>query len=302
MFFEKSRNEINEEELIPREDFEKLKDVAKVHQDYLNNLFVFYKLKPNPLLEALHNLSYELLKFFDNFCAKHELQYWIDYGTLLGAIRHGDFIPWDDDLDVGMMREDYIKLKESLKSEIDSNNLKNIICSFDNNRFQIRYFCPEIKEDVVAVNVFPYDYIDGNACESFEEKYIELQDRCLKEDNSDELLEEIYSQLNLTLKKDEYCVPGVEGICGKDRKFSLKIFETKILFPLEKIQFGKYDFPAPNDSNLYARGIYGNKLMKIPKKIQKYDRLTNYKKMENIEEIFRKASEDIKKINDSYDF
>ncbi|MBR0164425.1 MAG: LicD family protein [Lachnospiraceae bacterium] len=51
--------------------------------------------------------SLELLSIFDGFCEAHDLPYCIYAGTLLGAIRHGGFIPWDDDIDVLMFREDY---------------------------------------------------------------------------------------------------------------------------------------------------------------------------------------------------
>ncbi len=53
----------------------------------------------------------DLLLKFDEICKKHGLRYWLAYGTLLGAIRHGGFIPWDDDVDVCMPREDYEKLQ-----------------------------------------------------------------------------------------------------------------------------------------------------------------------------------------------
>lgn len=52
-----------------------------------------------------------ILEYFDNICRKHNLRYFIDYGTLLGAVRHQGFIPWDDDIDVVMFRDDYEKLK-----------------------------------------------------------------------------------------------------------------------------------------------------------------------------------------------
>ena len=52
----------------------------------------------------------DLLKAFDKLCRENNLTYFAEYGTLLGAVRHKGFIPWDDDLDVGMMREDYNKL------------------------------------------------------------------------------------------------------------------------------------------------------------------------------------------------
>jgi lipopolysaccharide cholinephosphotransferase len=48
-----------------------------------------------------------LLRHFDRVCKKHGLRYWLDAGTLLGAARHGGFIPWDDDVDVMMPKEDY---------------------------------------------------------------------------------------------------------------------------------------------------------------------------------------------------
>lgn len=64
----------------------------------------------NQYLEKVQNFSYDILKEFDKFCEKHNLTYFICAGTLLGAIRHGGFIPWDDDIDVSMPREDYDKL------------------------------------------------------------------------------------------------------------------------------------------------------------------------------------------------
>lgn len=55
-------------------------------------------------------IELDLLRYFIELCNKYQLRYWVGFGTLLGTIRHKGFIPWDDDLDVWMPREDYEKL------------------------------------------------------------------------------------------------------------------------------------------------------------------------------------------------
>lgn len=58
------------------------------------------------------SVELNLLKKFDEVCRKYNLKYYADYGTLLGAVRHKGFIPWDDDLDLTMFRDDYERLKD----------------------------------------------------------------------------------------------------------------------------------------------------------------------------------------------
>jgi len=60
----------------------------------------------------------EIMVEIDKLCRKHDIKYWLDGGTLLGAVRHGGFIPWDDDLDICMMQEDYLKFIEIAPKEL----------------------------------------------------------------------------------------------------------------------------------------------------------------------------------------
>jgi lipopolysaccharide cholinephosphotransferase len=64
------------------------------------------ELTPEALRQAQKGMLH-IMKAIHRVCVKHHIRYWLDYGTLLGAVRHGGFIPWDDDMDICMMREDF---------------------------------------------------------------------------------------------------------------------------------------------------------------------------------------------------
>lgn len=59
----------------------------------------------------------DMLKYIDNICTENGIKYWLSSGTCLGAVRHGGFIPWDDDVDIEMERKDYKKLIGILRKE-----------------------------------------------------------------------------------------------------------------------------------------------------------------------------------------
>ena len=63
----------------------------------------------------------ELLEVIDVICRKHQIPYWLSSGTLIGAARHKGFIPWDDDLDIEMLRSDYLRLLKVLPQELPDN-------------------------------------------------------------------------------------------------------------------------------------------------------------------------------------
>ena len=68
-------------------------------------------------MKKVWKVELDLLEKFIKVCEKYDLQYFITAGSLLGVIRHGGFIPWDDDIDIGMLRQDYDKLLNIAKKE-----------------------------------------------------------------------------------------------------------------------------------------------------------------------------------------
>lgn len=68
--------------------------------------------------QCVKNELIQIYEIFSFICKKHNLKHWLGYGTMLGAVRHHGFIPWDDDLDVFMMREDYNKFLLIAQAEL----------------------------------------------------------------------------------------------------------------------------------------------------------------------------------------
>lgn len=76
---------------------------------------------PPEIINRLQGVELQMLKDFDKVCNKYGLTYFALFGTAIGAIRHKGFIPWDDDIDIGLMKEDYEKLRDIPKEEWGSN-------------------------------------------------------------------------------------------------------------------------------------------------------------------------------------
>ena len=63
-------------------------------------------------MDELRQKQMEVLDYVASFCDENGIRYWIEGGTLLGAIRHKGYIPWDDDIDIAMLREDYTRFRK----------------------------------------------------------------------------------------------------------------------------------------------------------------------------------------------
>lgn len=138
-------------------------------------------------LKDLQQVSLEILKDIHTFCVAHDIKYSIAYGTLIGAIRHKGFIPWDDDIDVLMPREDYERFFQLYQSERFTPYYptpQNSYLAFghicDNQRTITKTTLPmqpiRLGDKGVWVDIFPLDGVATNEADFKKEmqQYIDL--------------------------------------------------------------------------------------------------------------------------------
>ena len=118
-------------------------------------------------IEEAKKIELDILDFIDSFCKEHGINYCINYGTLIGAIRHKGFIPWDDDIDLSMTRENYEKFiqlfseKQSryklLSLETDDQYFNNFIKIVDPTTKIIDTRNTKTYDSGVFIDIFPMD-------------------------------------------------------------------------------------------------------------------------------------------------
>lgn len=250
----------------------------------------------------------ELLKKIHKVCKANSLQYWLDFGALLGAIRHGGFIPWDDDIDLGMMRKDAEKLCDILRNDAEVfvrfyyvNGRENGITRI----CQIKWAESPYGMYSGAIDIFLYDYCNVEpTAENWE--YWKQKKEALRDDskaypeirgalknliagNTQELLcnayeshfAEVREKLQIKTTETGYIVFGWDNLCYPyhDRH----IFPKEKIFPLTRLEYEGEWFNVPREYFEYSMSMYGDiftlpsdMLSHIHVDIQKHQKSLNY--------------------------
>ena len=216
----------------------------------------------------LANLA--LLKELDYVCRENGLKYWLDYGTLLGAIRHKGFIPWDDDIDVAMIREDYEKIIDAFQKSTRNSDIyaEETYIGKSQTIIKVKHKkCPHL-----FVDIFPREY--SNSILNREQRFSETKKlyqirKDLKKDktlNTSSKVKERVQRLQSEIIPDKY-------VENSDIQYSLEYFYTEPLwihsydtiFPLKSIEFEGFSAMGVNKSEEYLSDIFGD-YMAYPKK------------------------------------
>lgn len=126
------------------------------------------------IMEQVKYAQLDLITELDRICKKHDLPYFMVGGTLIGAVRHNGFIPWDDDIDVGMLWEDYQKLRQACDQDLDPAYMLHDWYSDPNSphpffKLKIRgtHYREELSgnskmDDGIFIDIFPFDNVPDN--------------------------------------------------------------------------------------------------------------------------------------------
>lgn len=241
------------------------------------------KIDPKILREA-QLIMLEMLVEFDALCKKHNLRYWLDSGTLLGAVRHEGFIPWDDDIDLSMPIEDYEKFQEIAQTELSSDIFfqtketdKDFLFDYSklrSNKASIVEFHEKDKEinyhQGVFVDIFPMRTLE-NTVEN--EKYYNDVFKKIREASAISL--HTPQGKNLPKSRKEFVDSLSQLHQGWGNKTNKVIysgempdvsawFDIQEVFPLKTMKFEGSEFSVPHNPNHYLSAIYSFNYMELP--------------------------------------
>jgi lipopolysaccharide cholinephosphotransferase len=234
----------------------------------------------------------EMLITFDDICKKHNLQYWLEAGTLLGAIRHHGFIPWDDDLDIGMPRNDYEKFMKIVAQDLpkdlffqtrktDPYTKWRWIKIRDNYSTFIQK--SEINKNIkyhqgIFIDIFPYDFIEKDFHRSkifLNRKYQKSRQLLFKHGSwffnqlatiPVKLLG--YKRLSRYFLNRHTSNSPKLAVMGIEVTIAYHIFDYQTIFPLSQVEFENHLFSAPHEPHQYLTNMYGD-YMKLPPEEQR---------------------------------
>ena len=245
-------------------------------------------------IEEQKEICKGILKRFDTVCKENTLKYSIAYGTLLGAVRHGGFIPWDDDIDVNMPREDYEKL---LALEYEDESFKVLSYRYCKNYYYTfskmidkRTYIDEPqrgeKNMGIFIDIFPVDYVGDikneapknvekgmknseiwlrlgsniNTNRGFTPKYIaKLAFRLATLPIRKSLLYRYDTEFS-KIPKSEYCANYQLNFYGMKECFKSSLWDDIIYIPFEDIEVAAY-----RDYDSYLSCVFGDYMTPPPK-------------------------------------
>ena len=282
------------------------REIAKERQE---NVFYQYKkdkidiTKVPPaqgLLRDIQLANLALLKELAYVCEKNNFKYILDAGTLLGAIRHKGFIPWDDDIDILMFREDYEKIVSTFKNTTRNSD---IYAEYHRDKDTNSQYFIKIKHKkcpFLGVDIFPLDSYGKHL--SLKEQLIATNKICKilkhlkKEIDPNISNKETKTILRKTMKEKILLSSTNENgdfVYGVDFAHKLKnwFLDRDIVLPLRKIQFEDSKYTTVNKPKEFLKNIYGD-YMKYPKKMKilhySYKNLTS-EQLETIKKLGEKV-------------
>lgn len=221
----------------------------------------------------------EMMTWLDDVCRRHRIPYWLGSGTLLGAVRHGGFIPWDDDVDIEFRREDYPRLLQVLTQETAGTDYAVQTHDTDPGYFftyaKLRDRRSRLQEQTGYDRIFTYQgiYLDLFVLEPMTKPLHWLSNRTFgiiykvlrnPEYNTQQLIRKTDSIYRANMR---FVFPLLRLL---SRLFSPRLltyspgipFESQRdpaeLFPLSTVVFEGHRFSAPHNPEAYLRRMFGN--------------------------------------------
>ena len=229
------------------------------------------------VLKHTHDIMLKQLLAFDKICQENQLTYWLDFGTLLGAVRHKGFIPWDDDLDVSMPKNDYETfLKIAVKALPDDMFLQtketdpyalNFIAKIRDRNSTLIDAWEEGKEiryhQGICMDIFPAMRVDEKTLHNKLFRLLVIASK-LTHNRYVRLgpLTKIFIKAVNTFSNEE----GEYLISSGETMHYLKPVPIAEFFPLKQIEFEGHLFPAPHNTERYLKQIFGDDYMTLPPK------------------------------------